>query len=302
MKTVFYRGFTSTFKLITLDVHALYYQFNLHSSKHYTQNNNMSSEKKPLRSIGVYFLALLSTYIFTSGSIWISNVTESLHDQYFHIFRNLIHFGFRATPVFIIGNILLISILLLGVHGIRRGKTNISILSSILYFIPTLFNLIAGMTVLFAGLELLGVFIERIIGVESVTRVILMHLYNVGRVFLVPYWVILDRVAPTATEQWNVTPIIRDSYGGFFVLLGLSILFLGVAAWINSKYEDRELAVSGIYRFSRHPQYLGYILWSYGMTILTTFRQHPMRYPLTPTINWIISGLILTGLATIERS
>ncbi len=260
-----------------------------------------SAHRHALRSIRVYLLAFLSTYLFTEGSLWISKITENLHDEYFYIFRNLIHFGFRASPVFIVGNILLISILSLAVYGIRRGKYNISIFSSILYFIPTLFNLIAGMTVLFSGLELLGVFIERVIGVESVTRRILIHIYNVGRVFLVPYWIILDRVAPTANEQWGMTPIIRDSYGGFFVLLGSSILFLGIATWINSKLENRELTVSGIYRLSRHPQYLGYILWSYGMTILTTFRQHPMRYPLTPTINWIVSSLILVGLAYREE-
>ena len=258
-------------------------------------------QHKRKRALGVYLLALLSTYLFTEGSLWISNVTEKLHNDYFYIFKKFIHFGFQATPVFIVGNILLISILSLAVYGIRRGKNNISIFSSILYFVPTLFNLIAGMTVLFAGLELLGVFIERVLGVESVTRIFLMHIYNVGRVFFVPYWVILNRVAPTATEQWDMTPIIRDLYGGFFVALGLSILFLGVATWINSKYDKRELIVSGIYRLSRHPQYLGYILWSYGMTILTTFRQHPMRYPLTPTINWLVSCLILVGLAYREE-
>jgi hypothetical protein len=49
---------------------------------------------------------------------------------------------------------------------------------------------------------------------------------------------------------------------GLFIALGLLIFILGVLAWFYARLEKKGTADFWIYRFSRHPQYLGWIVWS----------------------------------------
>ncbi|NIO37088.1 hypothetical protein GTO27_05230, partial [Candidatus Bathyarchaeota archaeon] len=41
------------------------------------------------------------------------------------------------------------------------------------------------------------------------------------------------------------------------------------------KFEKRKIYDFWIYKYSRHPQYLGFILWSYGVMLLTALAPVP---------------------------
>jgi hypothetical protein len=55
--------------------------------------------------------------------------------------------------------------------------------------------------------------------------------------------------------------------------IGLLIFVLGVIAWFYARIIKRNTADFWIYRFTRHPQYLGWILWSYGLMLLVALRR-----------------------------
>jgi hypothetical protein len=52
--------------------------------------------------------------------------------------------------------------------------------------------------------------------------------------------------------------------------LGLIIFLLGVFTWLYGKFKGIRIIDFWIYRYSRHPQYFGFLLWSYGLTILAS--------------------------------
>jgi protein-S-isoprenylcysteine O-methyltransferase Ste14 len=185
--------------------------------------------------------------------------------------------------------------------GIIWRRYYASFLSAVVYFVPTLFVFVVGMSTLFTGLEILGFLIAYIFRGYGIGGQFLNRLSHSGQVFLVPYWLAITAYASEGDRIWANIEQVRDVYGSIFIIVGLLVLFLGVAAWLNTKYQGRRLVDSGIYRLTRHPQYLGYILWSYGMLILSTYNQAPWRQPVEVTLNWLVSSLILVGLALVEE-
>jgi hypothetical protein len=80
------------------------------------------------------------------------------------------------------------------------------------------------------------------------------------------------------------------------------IFFLASTAWLYGKYSGHGLIRFWIYRYSRHPQYLGYLIWSYSLTMLVTSFYHGRRgYLPEPGMPWLISSLILVCTALYEE-
>ena len=249
-------------------------------------------------SIGLYLTALLATLFFTHVTLQIPRFLKSLSNG---VFDDLIsHFRWVFDPITIFGDLILILILITAVKGIVRKRYYASVISAVVYFTPTLFVFVTRMTILFTGLEILFLiaYIFRGWGIGSE---VLLRLFGSGQVFFVPYWIAITAYASEGGRIWANIEQVRDVYGSIFIIVGLLVLFLGVAAWLNTKYMGRRLIDSGIYRLTRHPQYLGYILWSYGMLILSTYNQAPWRTPTAITLNWLVSSLILVGLALAEE-
>ena len=56
------------------------------------------------------------------------------------------------------------------------------------------------------------------------------------------------------------------------------------------------------YRYSRHPQYLGFILWSYGVMLLTALAPTPFGgYQPEPSLPWLISTMLVVCVALAEE-
>lgn len=84
--------------------------------------------------------------------------------------------------------------------------------------------------------------------------------------------------------------------------LGLLIFALGTATWLYGKFEKHEIVDFWIYKYSRHPQYLGFILWSYGLLIYVGYKDYirgAFRVP--PTLIWLITTMIVIGVALHEE-
>jgi len=90
-----------------------------------------------------------------------------------------------------------------------------------------------------------------------------------------------------------------------FAFIGVGILFfsLGTATWLYGRFKSFEILDFWIYRYSRHPQYLGFLLWSYGLLLLTPFLSSPRAgYVQPPSLPWLISALTVIGVALHEEN
>ena len=96
---------------------------------------------------------------------------------------------------------------------------------------------------------------------------------------------------------------IRKFLAGFIASLGLLIFILGVLAWFYARFKQKNTADFWIYRFTRHPQYLGWILWSYGLMLRVAHRHDTALQDSNPgaSLSWVISTLLIICVALSEE-
>jgi hypothetical protein len=57
-----------------------------------------------------------------------------------------------------------------------------------------------------------------------------------------------------------------------------------------------------VYRISRHPQYLGWIVWSYGVYLLLLQLRYPKRsWGISGSLPWLLSTIVIIGVAMMEE-
>jgi hypothetical protein len=63
------------------------------------------------------------------------------------------------------------------------------------------------------------------------------------------------------------------------------------------------LSTEGVYKLSRHPMYLGFIIWSYGLLYLVRTVEPGRGWsPPVPGLPWPLSTLIIIGAALLEEA
>ncbi|UCF21085.1 MAG: HEAT repeat domain-containing protein [Gemmatimonadota bacterium] len=88
----------------------------------------------------------------------------------------------------------------------------------------------------------------------------------------------------------------------FFLGSGLLLFFLGTLAWLSARAREQQVADFWVYRLSRHPQYLGWILWSYGIYLLLLLQLYPKRsWGIDASLPWLLSTLVIIGVAMLEE-
>jgi protein-S-isoprenylcysteine O-methyltransferase Ste14 len=88
----------------------------------------------------------------------------------------------------------------------------------------------------------------------------------------------------------------------FFIGSGILIFLLGVYAWLSARAQGRSVADAWVYRLSRHPQYLGWILWTYGLYLLLQRMHYPRRsWGIGASLPWLISTMVIVAVALVEE-
>jgi len=88
----------------------------------------------------------------------------------------------------------------------------------------------------------------------------------------------------------------------FFIGSGILIFLLGTYAWLTARAKGEGVADIWVYRVSRHPQYLGWILWTYGAYLLIQRMQYPRRsWGFGASLPWLISTMVIIGVAMMEE-
>lgn len=184
-----------------------------------------------------------------------------------------------------IGYACLVGVIVLITAGFITKKKNLSSLGAIFFFLPT-FGYFAGSMFFLAGLGILRI---------TWTPFWEFNLVNLGDIAYLPYMI------PTYLFHLvglDIRMFLALAVTGF----GFFIFLLGTIAWFYGKVEKRETVTFWIYKYSRHPQYLGYIIWSYGVMLLASLAgiswggSNPGA-----SLPWLISLLIVVCIALTEE-
>ena len=88
----------------------------------------------------------------------------------------------------------------------------------------------------------------------------------------------------------------------FFTAAGILIFLLGSYAWLTARARGKTVADFWVYRISRHPQYLGWILWTYGAFLLIQRMRYPKRsWGIGASLPFLISTMVIVAVALIEE-
>jgi len=121
-------------------------------------------------------------------------------------------------------------------------------------------------------------------------------LVNLGDIAYLPYMILIYPFSMAGID-------IRLTLIGLLISLGLLIFILGIAAWFYARFQEKGTADFWIYRFTRHPQYLGWIIWSYGLMLRATISRGIALHNTNPgaSLPWALSTLIIICIALSEE-
>jgi protein-S-isoprenylcysteine O-methyltransferase Ste14 len=176
-------------------------------------------------------------------------------------------------------------IILLAMIGLITEKRGIASLGSMGFILPIFAYFMLHMSFL-AGLGILTALWTPFWG----------DLIKLGDMAYLPYLVLVYTFSLLGLD-------IRRFLAGVFSGVGLLIFILGVLVWFLGKYQKKNIANFWIYRFTRHPQYLGWILWSYGLMLRVAHRQDTALRGENSgaSLPWVISTLIIVCVALSEE-
>lgn len=185
-----------------------------------------------------------------------------------------------------IGYLCFIAVIALTVVGFAFGN-KASSLGSFMFFLPT-FGYFACSMFFLAGLGILRIVWAPLWDVSP-------DLLKLGDVVYVPAILLVYLFSLFRLD-------VRVPLSFLFIASGLLTFFMAVFTWMYGKLRGKELVDFWIYKFSRHPQYLGFLLWSYGVMLLATFTPYPRGgYFPEPSFPWLVSALIVFCVAWSEE-
>ncbi len=182
----------------------------------------------------------------------------------------------------------LILILGLIIFGYSTKRSGWALAGAVGLFIP-IFGEFALSMFFLAGLGLMRV------GWLPFLEVTTFDLLDLGKVIYVPYWVLTWFFG---IFKWDAHAFLTYLFMGS----GAFLFTWGVLIWFKSRYNRVKVASGWIYKISRHPQYLGWILWSYGMILFTPFLNEMKRsWSVPSSLPWLLMTMTIVGICLLEE-
>jgi protein-S-isoprenylcysteine O-methyltransferase Ste14 len=192
------------------------------------------------------------------------------------------HYGFRLIGYACFG--LMVALI---VAGFASGRASLSAVGAAAMFLPV-FAQFAGVMFFLAGLGFLNLAWLPALDVS----------FDMGRLGDIVYWP-YDTLM-SIFHRWGVDahqPLVYFLLGS-----GLLLFVLGTLAWFVARHRKMDLADFWVYRISRHPQYLGWIVWSYGMLLALKRVRYPRRaWGIPASLPWLLSMMVIVGVALLEE-
>jgi len=237
-------------------------------------------------------LSIVFTVGFTFVTVEIPRVVRHMLPAFFPDYNPAIEFELieeLLTYIRPIGYVCTAVVIALVVLGLRTGRERLSSLGSLALFLPTFGYYVAGM------FFLTGIGILRILWIPFWDVSKGFSVFKLGDIVYVPYMIPVFLFALAGRD-------IRVLLSYLAIASGLLAFMMGTATWFYGKSEGREVADFWIYRYSRHPQYLGFLVWSYGVMLLAALSPFPRGgYNPGPSLPWMISALVMVCVALKEE-
>ena len=236
------------------------------------------------------FLAVVFTLALTFATLEIPYVINNVLRAHFpdisqwaeperveEFLRNVRPIGYACLGV----------VLSLIVVGFIKGKRGLSSMGSIAFFIPT-FGYFAASMFFLAGAGVL-----RALWMPFLDSSI--DFLKLGDIVYLPYMVIAYPFRLIGVD-------IGVSISNLAIGLGIFVFILGTITWFYGKFERRKIFDFWIYKYSRHPQYLGFLIWSYGVMLLASLTPVPFG-GINPgaSFPWLITSLAVICVALREE-
>jgi len=237
-------------------------------------------------------LSIVFTIAFTFVTVEIPRVVRHMLPAFFPDYNPAIEFELieeLLTYIRPIGYMCVAAVIALVVLGLWTGRERLSSLGSLALFLPTFGYYVAGM------FFLTGIGILRILWIPFWDVSKGFSVFKLGDIVYVPYMIPVFLFALAGKD-------IRVLLSYLAIASGLLAFIMGTVTWFHGKSEGREVVDFGIYRYSRHPQYLGFLVWSYGVMLLAALSPFPRGgYNPGPSLPWMISALIIVCVALKEE-
>jgi protein-S-isoprenylcysteine O-methyltransferase Ste14 len=251
-----------------------------------------------LRKVPEFFVAVMLALLFTAALIYLTiEIPRVIHEYLLKVFPD---YWWWPPPENIeslrpFGYVSFVATLILMFAGFVAKRGRLTALGSIALYLPT-FGYFAYTMFFLAGIGILRVLWTPLFDLSPCVL-------RLGDVVYLPYLLL---TLPLAPIFWITgVPGIDASIPLSFVImaLGLVVFILGASTWLYGRFKGFQIIDFWIYKRSRHPQYLGFLLWSYGLLLLVTFVSAPMGgYVPPPSLPWLILILTMVGVALNEEN
>ena len=121
------------------------------------------------------------------------------------------------------------------------------------------------------------------------------NILQLGNIIFLPYDILIWL---SALFDWNA----HNFLAYFFMSAGAFLFVWGVLVWLQTRFGGKGVASNAIYKFSRHPQYLGWIIWSYGMVLFSfNINNMKMSWSVSSSLPWLLATMVIIGICLIEE-
>lgn len=189
-----------------------------------------------------------------------------------------------------IGYICLVVVIALIFVGFITERRHFAFLGSFAFFLPTFGYFATYMFFFLTGIGILRVMWLPLLDLSPT-------LLKLGDVSYLPLWIVMYPWILQDVHVWHATPLLAN----LIIFAGLLIFCIGTLTWLYSKFEKREVVDFWIYKYSRHPQYLGFILLSYGIMLFASTESRYRGFQPEPSFPWLISTLLVICIALTEE-
>ncbi len=173
------------------------------------------------------------------------------------------------------------------VAGFATRRSGLAVLGAVGFMLPV-FAQFAAVMFFLAGLGVLNILWLPVLDISY-------ELQRLGLIIRAPYDLLSWLFRQVGVSGY--WPIVY-----FFIGSGLLLFFLGTFAWLSARARKQAVADFWVYRISRHPQYFGWILWSYGIYLLLLQARYPKRsWGIDASLPWLVSTLVIIGVAMLEE-
>ncbi len=194
---------------------------------------------------------------------------------------------YQAFSIRLIGYLCLGVILAFVIIGFATRQTGWALVGGVSLFLPVFATFAHSMFYL-AGLGLFNIILFPLLDIS-------LSLIDLGKVVLIPYWMLIWIFGLFNFQLHNFLAYIFMGAGAF-------IFIMGVFAWLQARWSSQKIAKNWIYHYSRHPQYLGWIIWSYGLMLYgPSLNQMKKSWGWQGTLPWLLSTLVIIGICLLEE-